>query len=241
MKLSIITATYNAISHLPSLVASLRAQIDKDFEWIVADGASKDGTLEYLNTIEDLNLKIITQQDFGIYDALNRGIKASKGEFYLVLGADDLLLPNAIFNYKISISYNVDIVTSNFYHDGKLLKPNRGPIWLCASAAFCSGHAVGSIFRKSLHDRFAYYSKRFPIAADQYFMINAYLNGAVVKKIETISGTFGESGVSSLDNMGIITELYRILLEFGYNKYLLTIIFYARIAKTIIKLKINKL
>lgn len=58
MKLSVITATYNAIEYLPDLVASLRKQLDKDFEWIVADGKSTDGTVEYLRSISDLNLKV---------------------------------------------------------------------------------------------------------------------------------------------------------------------------------------
>ncbi|UFQ99158.1 glycosyltransferase [Pseudomonas wenzhouensis] len=237
MKLSVITATYNAIQHLPDLVESLRKQTDKDFEWVVADGASTDGTVDYLKSITDLNLKLISQEDFGIYDALNRGIKASSGEFYLVLGADDSLTVDAVSEYKKAINNNIDIITSNFYHAGKLFKANRGPMWLTASAAFCSGHAVGSIFRKSLHEKFGYYSKRFPIAADQYFMIKAYLGGAVVKEINVVTGVFGDGGVSSLDAIGIITELYRILLELGVNKYLLTFIFYIRILKALLQAK----
>lgn len=235
MKLSVITATFNAMQHLPALVDSLKNQTDKEFEWVVADGASTDGTVEYLKSITDLNVKVISQEDFGIYDALNRGIKASSGEFYLVLGADDSLTADAILQYKAAINENFDIITSHFYHRGKIFGPNRGPIWLCASAAFCSGHAVGSIFRKSLHERFGYYSKRFPIAADQYFMIKAYLGGAVIKEIEAVTGIFGDGGVSSLDNFGIITELYRFLLELGINKYILTFVFYVRILKALLQ------
>src|SRR5699024_1576503 len=93
-KLSIITATFNAVEYLPTLIESLRKQQDKDFEWVVADGASTDGTLELLESIDDLNIQITSREDFGIYDALNRGIKACSGEFYLVMGADDVLYPN---------------------------------------------------------------------------------------------------------------------------------------------------
>lgn len=70
-KLSVITATYNAIEYLPSLIECLRKQEDQDFEWVVADGASTDGTLELLESITDLNIVITSQEDFGIYDALN--------------------------------------------------------------------------------------------------------------------------------------------------------------------------
>lgn len=121
-KLSVITATYNAIEHLPKLIECLRNQEDKDFEWVVADGASTDGTLELLESITDLNIVITSQEDFGIYDALNRGIKTSNGEFYLVMGADDLLYLNGIKDYKNAIEDGVDIVTAPIKAGGKITK-----------------------------------------------------------------------------------------------------------------------
>jgi len=84
---TVITATYNAQNHLPMLIESLRKQSDKEFEWVVADGASDDGTLELLQSIDDLNIVISSQPDFGIYDALNRAIRDSSGKYYIVAGA----------------------------------------------------------------------------------------------------------------------------------------------------------
>ena len=111
-KLSVITATYNAEKFLSRVIKSLQEQIDKDFEWIISDGASSDSTLEILKSTEGINIKVISGEDFGIYDALNRGIKACNGEFYLVIGADDELYPNAIQNYKEAIEDGVDIITA---------------------------------------------------------------------------------------------------------------------------------
>src|SRR5690554_463607 len=111
-KLSIITATYNAMDHLPNLIECLRNQEDQDFEWVVADGASTDGTLELLQSITDLNIIITSQEDFGIYDALNRAIKLCGSEFYLVMGADDFLYPNGVKDYKEAIVDGVDVVTA---------------------------------------------------------------------------------------------------------------------------------
>ena len=56
--ISVVTATRNAVEHLPNLIESLREQTDRDFEWVVADGASDDGTLELLRDITDLNIAI---------------------------------------------------------------------------------------------------------------------------------------------------------------------------------------
>ena len=81
-KVSIITAVYNAENHILNLINSLRQQIDKNFEWVVVDGLSTDSTVKILKNIDDLNITIISEADFGIYDALNKGIKACTGEYY---------------------------------------------------------------------------------------------------------------------------------------------------------------
>ena len=65
-KISIITAVFNAENHINHLIESLRQQIDPNFEWVVVDGLSTDSTLEVLKKIDDLNIKIISEADFGI-------------------------------------------------------------------------------------------------------------------------------------------------------------------------------
>ena len=129
-KLSVITATYNVGKFLPRLIKSLQEQVDKDFEWIVSDGASSDKTLEILKNTGGINIKVISGEDFGIYDALNRGIKACNGEFYLVIGADDELYPNAIQDYKKAIEGGADIITARIDTNNGKIEPNSGPKWL---------------------------------------------------------------------------------------------------------------
>lgn len=232
MKLSVITATYNAVEHLPKLIESLHNQEDKDFEWVVADGASTDGTLELLQSITDLNIKISSQEDFGIYDALNRAIKISSGEFYLVVGADDLLYPNAICDYKQAIEDGVDIITAPIeFKYGISRSDGRGSSWLYAQFAYISGHAVGSIYRKSLHQEFGLYSRKFPIAADQLFILKCINGGVRVKRIKNIVGYFNNVGVSSMDSLGTLTEWYRVQLMSGEKKFLQTILFLMRLIK----------
>lgn len=234
MKLSVITATYNAMDHLPYLVASLRDQIDKDFEWVVADGASTDGTLEYLNGINDLNVKVVSQHDFGIYDALNRGIKASCGEFYLVVGADDLLNPGAVGSFKKSAVDGVDVVTASLFVGNRVSRPTGRSLWLDASSSFISGHAVGSVFRKDLHRKVGYYSNKFPIAADQLFMMRVYMADFKIREADFIAGRFSDYGLSSLDRIGTLTEIYRVLIMLGFNKYLQTGLLFLKIVKSLV-------
>jgi len=161
-KISVITAVYNAENHILNLINSLRQQKDQNFEWIIIDGVSTDNTLKILSAINDLNVKIISESDFGIYDALNKGIKLCKSEYYLVVGCDDILYPGAIHSYITAIkeSNYPDIITGWVdTPSGFVMKPNRGPLWLSRLAHFISCHSVGSVYRKDLHDKFGYFSK----------------------------------------------------------------------------------
>ena len=231
LKLSIITATWNAEIFLPRVIKSLEKQTDKDFEWIISDGASTDGTLEILKKVEGINIKVISQEDFGIYDALNRGIKNCNGEFYLVIGADDELYPNAVKDYKEAIEDDVDIVTAWIDTANGQNIPNSGPRWLKSQFHYVSGHAVGSIYRTKLHEKHGYYSRKFPIAADQLFVGQVVKNGSKVKIIKKVVGKFSDEGLSGTDILGSLSEVFRINLILGENKLLQTILFILRLIK----------
>jgi len=88
---TIITATYNAAECLPNLARSIREQTYGNIEWIVVDGASKDGTLDILRQNEDVIDHWISEPDRGIYDAWNKGLGLANGEWICFLGADDFL------------------------------------------------------------------------------------------------------------------------------------------------------
>lgn len=87
--ISIITATYNASEQLIYTLKSLRNQTFVDFEWIVVDGGSTDGTVELLQENEDLISWWISESDRGIYDAWNKACPKARGEWLLFLGAGD--------------------------------------------------------------------------------------------------------------------------------------------------------
>lgn len=231
MKLSVITPTYNVLEHLPALVECLRAQTDQDFEWLVSDGASTDGTLEYLANVKDLNIKVLSQEDFGIYDALNRGIKACSGDFYLFLGADDFLYPNAVTVYKSSMSPDVDFVTAAIQVGNKIVKASNKMPWFYGQAAYISGFSVGVICNKKLHHKNGYFSNKYPIAADQYFILKAVHNGAEIKYVDALVGTFSLGGLSGLDFLGSLTEYHRVQIAVGSNKLLQVSILLIRLLK----------
>lgn len=233
-KISVITAAYNVEACILSLIESLRSQQDKDFEWVIIDGASTDRTLEILKSINDLNIKIISEPDFGIYDALNKGIKVCSGEYYLVAGADDIFFENAIKDYKNGISTDVKMISAKVMVGSEAIGA-RGKPWQYGQSAYISNHSVGVLVHKSLHNKYGWYSKKFPIAADQYFIQSCALNHERIIIIDSVVGEFSLYGVSSYDHLGAVTELFRIQILLGYNKWLQFFIYMLRLSRLLKK------
>lgn len=242
--ISIITATFNAGHVLPSLIASLKEQTDRDFEWIVADGGSTDNTLSLLDDAKQSLFHVVvdSRPDFGIYDALNRAIRIAKGDYYLVAGADDLFFSDAVANYKSACQeYSTDFVTARIATD-KGLAQVRSPswTWLYAQFAHVSGHAIGLAIRRNLHQTHGFYSRYFPIAADQLFILKAIRRGATIKKVDFIAGYFERStGTSGADVLGTLLESYRVQVQCGESLLVQTIILVFRLLKNYRKISNN--
>lgn len=91
MKLSIITVTRNNLEGLRRTAESVAAQLWHDFEWIVIDGASTDGTKEFLQQLSPQPDWWKSESDRGVYDAMNKGLSMARGEYLLFLNAGDAL------------------------------------------------------------------------------------------------------------------------------------------------------
>lgn len=89
LEISIITATRNAMADLPALAAGVLDPSHDMLEWVVVDGASDDGTVEYLQGVPDPRLRWVSEPDAGIYDAWNKGVDRARGRWLIFLGADD--------------------------------------------------------------------------------------------------------------------------------------------------------
>lgn len=239
--ISIITVTYNAALVLPALINSIRAQTDQGFEWVVMDGESNDGTVQLLRSISDLPLIWRSEPDFGIYDALNKAVRTARGEYYLVVGADDILESTAIANFKqLGVKSGAEILTAAVSYGGSLgiLRKPRGPSWLTGQMAYVTGHSVGAAFKKSLHEKklVGFYSSDLPICADQLFIKRAIQSGACVVVGEFIAGQFGRNGVSTVNVAGVLSEFFRVQLQTESFRGLQVMLFILRLLKNFPKL-----
>jgi glycosyltransferase involved in cell wall biosynthesis len=239
--ISIVTATYNAAALLPRLVASLKAQTDQDFEWVVADGGSNDDTVKIVEDAKaSLRQVVLTsQRDFGIYDALNRAIHSSTSEYYIILGADDLLLPKSIEEIKKEISrFNQpELISFGVVINGKVFyKTKFKLVWLYAARSIISSHSVGVCICKRLHEKFGMYNKKYYVLADSHFLLKAFKGGVAPSYSNYVSGVFCTNGISNTDRLQSYSEQMRILLEVGGNPILQLVLFNLRTIKLILKL-----
>jgi glycosyltransferase involved in cell wall biosynthesis len=234
VKISIITATFNSSAVLRCLYASLEAQTYREFEWIVVDGCSSDGTINLLTdwTSRQSWIKFTSERDFGIYDALNKGLRRASGDYYLVVGSDDELNPEAMRLYADAVAEDrFDVVLANVAKDDCVsggFFPSRG--WLGHQQVFRGSHSVGMLFRKSLHDRYGDYSNRFPMLADGYFL-KRLLRSRDVRffQADFVAGRFCTSGLSSTGKLQSLAETWQIQMLTERNKTFQVLIFIAKI------------
>lgn len=104
MKISIITAVYNREVTVAQAIRSVRAQTWANVEHLVIDGASTDGTLDEVQRESHPGLKIVSERDNGIYDALNKGIRHASGDVVGVMHSDDFLASDRVLE-KVAAAF----------------------------------------------------------------------------------------------------------------------------------------
>ncbi|MFR9532218.1 MAG: glycosyltransferase family 2 protein [Rikenellaceae bacterium] len=181
MKISIITATYNSGTTLRDTIESVLNQTYKDIEYIIVDGVSKDNTLEIAREYESRfegRMRIISEPDKGIYDAMNKGIAAATGDVVGILNSDDLyngdnVLEQIVNSY--SQNANIDGIYADLYYvaQNDISKVVRH--WKsCKQKSFAKGwHPAHPTFylNRSLYEQFDTFDLSYSLAADFELML----------------------------------------------------------------------
>jgi glycosyltransferase involved in cell wall biosynthesis len=222
--ITVITVTRNASATLEVAIKSVLSQSYDNIEYIIVDGCSSDKTVDIIRKYNNAIDFWLSEPDGGIYDAMNKAINYSTGEYYIVLGADDVFDENAIESFvDCLLSNNADIVTLDVLTDNGRLTPRGNPFRFC-HLAYISQHSVGCLIKKKLHKINGFYSNKFPIGADAFFIKQSIRNGAVVSHSKNIAGWYASSGVSSTNDFWAFFDYARIQL-LTEKRFLLTMIY----------------
>lgn len=106
MKISLITVSYNSEETIEETIQSVLSQVNIDLEYIIIDGGSKDGTLEIIERYKDKIDIFISEKDNGIYDGMNKGLRAATGDVIGILNSDDVFAADDILE-KVSKTFSI--------------------------------------------------------------------------------------------------------------------------------------
>lgn len=183
--------------YLSALHTSISAQKFTDFEWVVVDGASKDGTEKYLSEIVDLNLRYISEPDDGIYDAMNKAISLCKGDFIFFIGADDIFADDAVLSDVSSQMDNSAMAIFGSVEDGRGVQFSSHIGF--KTYVINTIHHQSVFYNKKLFEKFKY-DTQVPVIADYELNLLLHLKKEKNQKINRLIAKCGSGGVSNTSN-----------------------------------------
>ena len=200
MKLSIITINYNNKAGLQKTIDSVISQTFKDFEWIIIDGGSTDGSKDLIEKHSSYITYWVSEPDKGIYNAMNKGIMVAKGEYLYFLNSGDALYSHNIIENLFNNNLYGDIVYGNaiFINKDKtqlLVKPNKN----ISLSFFVSGHVINhqsTFIRKKLFDS-CLYNENLQLVSDWEFEIKQAILGKTYQYIDKIIVLYDYTGLTS--------------------------------------------
>ena len=226
MRISIITACYNAAATLGATMESVVRQSWADVEYIVVDGGSTDGTVDVIREFASgRDIKWISEPDAGMYDAVNKGIQMATGDVIGILNADDAFLDcDVIQRIAHAFTDEVDAVYSDVRfadHTGKIVRYYWAKHWRpwMLQWGFMPPHP-GIYIRRECFERLGIYKLGYHIAAD-YELVIRFLrkNHLRTRYLDICAVEMRMGGKSTRDwrsNWLLNKEIVRANRETGY-------------------------
>ena len=243
--LSIITVCLNDKHGFARTAESVISQSFQDFEWVVVDGGSADGTEQLLKSYSGRIDHLISEPDDGIYDAMNKGIRSASGDFCLFLNAGDTLYscdcirqlqPHLVGDLIIGKMEVIDPEDTNKNGIREFESRNIGKRYLFYRTL---PHQATCI-RKALFDQYGLYDTSFVIAADHDFFMRVFNKGAEMTFLPFCLSSYYLDGVSSRMKVSKLFEEERrrirsVHFSMLYRLWRRLIRFLELIAKTVIR------
>lgn len=199
-KISVITINLDNKKGLLKTIESVIHQSYANFEYIVIDGSSKDGSYELLLKYASKINKWLSEQDKGIYNAMNKGIALADGEYLIFLNSGDYFVNHEVLS-KVSKYFNdnIKVCTGDLLiNDGAENQKAVSPVYLTLEVLLYGSISHPSSFiHYSLFEKYGYYNENYRIVSDwEFFLITLLLNNESYFKIEELISVFNKQGIS---------------------------------------------
>lgn len=222
-KLSIITVNLNNAEGLQKTIKSVVSQIFTDYEYIIIDGGSTDGSVDVIKKYADKITYWVSEPDKGIYNAMNKGIRVAKGEYCQFLNSGDYLVDENVLANVFSLGFNEDIVYGDILVNGNILK-SRYILNLFFFINETIPHPA-SFIKKELFKKHGLYNEDLIIASDwEFFLKTIIFRKCSYKYIAMKIVSFDLNGISNQEyNKTLIkeerTEILRKNIDFIVQDY----------------------
>ena len=219
--LTIITICYNIKDEIERTCKSIIDQTWQDFEWIVVDGGSTDGTVDVLKKYADRIDVLISEKDSGIYNAMNKGIKLAHGTWLNFMNGGDCFAANDVLEKVFKDKeYNADVLYGDMriQKKGKEVHINHYPNEV--NKTYFKHGRIGhqaAFIKYDLFEKYGMYNEKYKIASDWEKWIIFTENNCVFQHLDFIVCNFDVSGIGSkpsplreYENTRIISEYFSV-------------------------------
>jgi glycosyltransferase involved in cell wall biosynthesis len=225
--LSIITVNLNNLSGLEKTIQSVSGQSFEDFEFIVVDGASVDGSIEILKAKNNRIDHWISEPDKGIYHAMNKGIRQAKGKYCLFLNSGDWLEDKDVLSRVFGQEQDADIISGDIAFYDTVKKAIK---WLVPSPDILTAKTLfngtlphqASFIKRELFEKYGFYNENLKIAADWQFFLETLLEHLVTyHHYQGLVAYFNMNGISCQpETQNLPLKEKRAVLESKYPRFI---------------------
>jgi glycosyltransferase involved in cell wall biosynthesis len=197
--ISIITPSLNNCGDLQATCASVDGQNFTNFEHLIIDGESNDGTVKYLQSHSKDFRSYITEKDSGVYDAMNKGIRMAKGAYIIFLNAGDVfpsentleIIGQNTTNYPgYDLFYGNAIYTNGLKKENKIYHLNKVSLFkqmICHQVIIC---------KKELFDNYGLFDLSYKIKSDYEWLARMLFNKIRIRRIDKVIVVYQQGGLS---------------------------------------------
>ncbi len=235
MLISIITINLNNLKGLIKTFESVINQSNKDYQFIVIDGGSTDGSIDYIKKNESFFSYWISEPDKGVYHAMNKGLEKAEGDFCIFLNSGDRFYSNYILSEVSNlIQSNYDLVYGliAWDHQSDLWNPKEGykPFEITTDSPIPH---QGSFFKTSTLKEYGGYNENYKIISDWCVMFDYIVSKKSLKKISLIISQCEKQGISVLNFNNNKKERLDFLFKNHFKLLIISILF--RVKQIILK------
>ena len=220
MKLTVITINYNNLVGLKRTFETVFNQTNQDFEYIVIDGDSNDGSLQEILAHKDKISYFRSESDKGVYDAMNKGIIAANGDYCIFMNSGDCFYSADLVDRILPILDGTDIIYGNtHYSNGKIRYSKNEPDLFAFFFVSCWCHQ--STFIKTELLKKYLYDSSLRIVADWKFLLQTVIkDNCSYKAIDVDVSLYDATGISSTNKELYEQERELVLSDLFSERYI---------------------